>query len=173
MTLAALAIFLVFSVLTLPAQNATLKEYDQGLGSPDTSFIYNSGTINAMAEAYGETGRSAFVHARWTFDLAFPFVYTFFLLTSVSLVFKRAKISQTRWGWLNLAALGGFVFDLAENTAASVVMSSFPIKTDWAASLAPIFTPIKWIFIGITFLLLLFGMGRWLFYGVRHHNSVG
>ena len=161
--LAGLLIFLVFSLFTLPAQSLAVTEYDQGMGSPDTSFFYDAATIQQMAEAYGETGRNAYVHARWTFDLAFPFVYTFFLLTAVSFGLKRVNIHQTRWSFLNLTPLLGFIFDLSENASASAVMSAYPNDNGWAAVLAPIFTPLKWVMIGFAFMLLLYGLGRWLF----------
>ncbi len=170
-TLAAVGVFLVFSLLTLPAQSAAVKTYDHGMGSPDTSLFYNSQTITQMAEAYGENGRSAYVNARWTFDLVFPFVYTFFLLTTVSFVMKRAALQQTRWRLLNLLPLGGFFFDLAENAAASVVMSAYPVTSAWAAALAPFFTPLKWLLIVFSFLLIVCCLVRWGYLKLKQSHS--
>ena len=35
-------VFIGFSTLTLPGQNAIVDEYSQGSGSPDTSLFYNA-----------------------------------------------------------------------------------------------------------------------------------
>lgn len=72
------AVFVVFSLTVLPVESTRMDSYSQGLGSPDTSFIYDGKTLLQMAEAYGEAGRSAFLTARWGFDVAFPLIFTFF-----------------------------------------------------------------------------------------------
>jgi len=155
--LASLAIFVVYSLMTLPAESARAEEYSQGMGSPDTTLFYDSQTLVEMAENYGEEGRLAYVQARWGFDLAFPIVYTLFYLTSISYFFKNPK----SW-WLNLLPLGGLAFDLAENTAASVVMSVYPRQGTWSEWLAPIFTPVKWFFVATCMLLVGIGLVMWV-----------
>lgn len=155
--LASLIVFVVFSGLTLPVESARAEQYSQGMGSPDTALFYNNQTLVNMAENYGEEGRSAYVTARWGFDLAFPFIYTLFYITSISYFFRI-----TRYWWLNLLPLGGLVFDLAENTAASLVMSAYPDQVIWAERFAPIFTPVKWIFVAVCMLLVGIGLIFWL-----------
>ena len=155
--LASLAVFVIFSGLTLPAESARAEQYSQGMGSPDTALFYNSQTLLKMVDMYGVEGRAAYVKARWGFDLAFPIVYTLFYLTSISYFFKNTKI----W-WLNLLPLGGLVFDLAENTAASLVMSVYPRQGTWGEWLAPIFTPVKWFFVATCMLLVGIGLVKWV-----------
>jgi hypothetical protein len=157
-----LAVFVVFSVLVLPVESARVDTYDQGLGSPDTSFFYNGKTMLQMAEAYGEAGRAAFLTARWGFDLAFPLIFSFFFLTSISFLFKKGLGGSFNLPMVNLIPLLGLIFDLAENTATSVVMSAYPLRNTWGQFLAPIFTPLKWIFVIISTLLLLIGLLLWL-----------
>jgi len=79
--LAGLVIFLLFGALVLPGQAAAAEKASGGAGSPDTSFLYTPDDLLRQAEAYGAQGRAAYVRARWTFDLAFPLVYGFFLVT--------------------------------------------------------------------------------------------
>jgi hypothetical protein len=161
-TMAALVIFLVFSFLTLPAQTALTETYSHGAGSPDTSLFYSRLAINQMAERFGEEGRSAYLQARWTFDLAFPVIYTFFLVTSISFVFKRGVREGSFLKMFNLVPVAAMVFDFAENISASVVMAGYPTARIWAASLASFFTPIKWFFVTISMLLLVVGLILWL-----------
>jgi hypothetical protein len=160
--LAGAVIFMVFSVMALPAQSAQTEIYSHGSGSPDTTLFYNSKTIIGMADAYGEEGRAAYLQARWTFDLAFPLIYSFFMVTSISFLFTRCSWNNSRIRLLNLTPLAALVFDLAENTSASVVMAEFPKQNTWGQFLAPIFTPIKWFFVTFSLLLVLIGLVSWI-----------
>ena len=161
-TLAGVIVFLVFSVLTLPKQNAMTEFYSQGLGGPDTSLFYTGSQLLQMAEVYGEEGRAAFITARWGFDLAFPVIYTFFYITCISYCFKRGLNRQTGLPMLNLVPLLAFLFDLAENTATTVVMAAYPQHETWGQLLAPVFTPIKWVFVVGSGLLVFVGVILWL-----------
>jgi hypothetical protein len=160
--LAGLVIFLVFSMLTLPEQSAQTAAYSQGLGGPDTSLVYNGTMLRQMAETYGVEGRAAFLKARWTFDLAFPLVFTFFFVTSISWLFNRTLRLDSQFRMINLLPLLGMLFDYAENTATSLVMANYPNENLLAQVLAPIFTPIKWLFVGLSLLLVMIGLVLWI-----------
>lgn len=164
--LAGVLIFLVFSGLTLPVESSRMDAYAQGLGNPDTSFFYNSSMLLKMAEAYGDAGRTAFLRARWGFDLAFPLIYTFFYITSLSFILKKSLAETSSLRLFNLFPLLGLIFDLAENTATSVVMTAYPLQKTWAQVLAPIFTPLKWIFVITSAILLFIGLLLWLKKGI-------
>jgi hypothetical protein len=157
-TLAALVVFLVFSVLVLPRQSAMMEAYSGDLGSPDLSFVYSPADLYTMAEGYGADGRDSYVRARFSFDLIFPVIYTLFLLTSISRVLSALFPSNSCWGLLNLMPIGGMALDLLENIAASIVISRYPLPAPFCALLAPIFTFFKWVFVGGSFLILLMGV---------------
>jgi hypothetical protein len=163
----ALIIFLLFSALVLP-QQATVAEQETGSAdSPDTSLFYSPADLYRMAEAYGEGGRRAYIRARFTFDLIWPLVYTFFLVTAISWAFSRAFPPDSLWQRANLAPLLGALFDYLENLSTSLVMARYPDGTAVAgalwALLAPLFTLSKWSFLGVGFLLLSVGLvvGTW------------
>ena len=128
-TLAALVIFSLFVGLILPDQSAQMETITHGAGSPDTSFFYSKDDLYRMADAYGEAGRAAYVRVRFTFDLIWPLVYLFFLGTSLSWSLARALPEGNRWRMLNLFAVFGWLFDMLENIAASVVMLNYPSHT--------------------------------------------
>ncbi len=164
--LAALLVFLLFSALVLP-QQATLAEQQTGSAdSPDTSFFYAPRDLYAMAEAYGEEGRQAYVQARFTFDLVWPLVYTLFLVTAISWIFGRAFPPDSRWQLANLVPLLGALFDYLENLSTSLVMLRYPDQTAVVDFLAPAFTLAKWSLLGASFLLLSGGIvvaaWRWI-----------
>ena len=161
--LAAMVIFLLFTALVLPRQS----EAGAGdVGSPDTSFTYSRDELYRMAEAYGAQGRAAYVRARLTFDVIWPIVYTLFLSTAISWLYGRAFQPGSPWRRANLAPVLGALFDYLENLSTSVVMVRFPDRTPVVDTLAPIFTLVKWIFVGGSFVLLFIGLvanaWRWI-----------
>ena len=147
--LAGLVVLLVFGATVLPVQASRV------LGdSPDTAFLYSAGDLTRMAEAYGEAGRAGYIRSRWTFDLAFPMVYGFFLVTSTAWLLGRAFSEDSPWQLANLMPLAAVAFDLLENTLATVVMRAYPAEAPLAAVLAPLASALKWIFVSGSFVLL-------------------
>jgi hypothetical protein len=157
-TLIALLIFIVFTATVLPAQSAQAGEASQGAGTPDLSFTYYSAnTLYNWAEAYGEAGRQAYVRARFTFDVAWPLVYTTFLVTATSWLFARGYPPGSSWRLANLTPLIGMLFDFMENISTSLVIARYPAETPVVASLAGVFTLLKWLFVIGSMLVLVFG----------------
>jgi len=161
--LGALLIFLLFTALVLPAQAQQANTISSEAGSPDLSFYYSSADLYRMAEAYGTQGRAAFVRARFTFDLIWPLVYTLFLGTALSWVYGKAFTPTSRWRLANLAPVIGAGLDYLENLSTSLVMLRYPVQTPGLDMLASFFTAGKWIFVYISFFLLLAGVlvGIW------------
>ena len=155
MTLTALVIFILFTILVLPRQSANESAATREAGSPDLSFFYTGDELNRMAEAYGEAGRQAYVHARISFDILWPLVYTLFLCTSISWLAKSGFPADSPWQQANLIPIFGALFDLLENLAASAVMIDYPHLLPVIAGLAGFFTLVKWTLVGGAFLLLL------------------
>jgi len=160
---AGLLIFLLFTALVLPGQSQKAEKISGEASSPDTSIYYSPADLTGMAKAYGAQGRKAYVQARFTFDLVFPIIYTFFLVTSVSWVFRMSFPASSRWQLANLVPPLGMLCDYLENITASFVMLRYPAPTPLAAGLAPAFTLLKWSLIGLSFGLLVIGIlaGLW------------
>jgi len=154
LVLLALVGFAAFTAAVLPRQAAGAAEVSAGAGSPDTSFFYSPADLAAMAEAYGQEGRQAYVRARYTFDLAWPLVYGLFLVTSISWLSRRGFPPGSSWRMGNLTPILAVIFDGLENLATSVVMLRYPEPALVLAALAPWFTAIKWILVGASMLLL-------------------
>ena len=154
-TIASVVVFLLFSVTILPAQSAAAEAYSGSEGTPDLSFLYTPSDLYQMADQFGSGGRIAYVKARFTFDLIFPIIYGVFLVTTISFLLDTLY-QPSRWQrQLNLIPVAGVLFDLLENSAASIVITRFPDLSPISASLAPIFTLVKWIFVGGSFFLLI------------------
>ncbi len=147
-------IFMLFLILVMPDQTAQAALYSAEAGAPDTTVFYSVDNLLHMAESYGEQGRQAYIHARFTFDLAFPLVYTFFLAVCTSWMLDRLRLSGNNWRLLNLLPLAAMVFDFLENSCTAIVMAAYPHGRPLAAQLAVIFTPMKWLFVAAAFVLL-------------------
>ena len=88
-----------------------------------------------------------------------------FLVTAISWLYGKAFAPESRWQRANLAPLLGAIFDYLENLSTSLVMLRYPQQTPVVDLLAPLFTALKWGFLGASFLLLfagiLFAIWRW------------
>jgi len=158
LTLIALVVFLLFTALVLPGQSQQARADTGEAGTPDLSFIYTVDDLYRMAEAYGPDGRQAYIRARFTFDLVWPLVYTFFLATSLSWALGKALPASSRWRMLNLIPPAAALFDYLENIATSLVIGRYPAATPGIDVLATLFTPLKWGLLGVGFAILAIGL---------------
>jgi hypothetical protein len=156
--LISLAVFLAFTVLVLPSQARDASAISGEAGTPDLSFFYAPTDLYEMAEAYGESGRAEYIRARFTFDLVWPLIYTLFLVTAISWILQKASPPDSWARGLNLLPLFGASFDYLENVTTSLVMWRYPQQTPLVDWLASIFTPLKWIIIFASFILLVVGI---------------
>lgn len=152
--LAAIVLFFVFTPVILPQQAARFEAAAGNGPSPDQSFFYTTGDLYRMADAFGAGGREAYVRARWTFDVVWPLVYTLFLATAISWLGKRAFAEGSHWRLVNLVPVAGLAFDYLENICASLVIARYPAQTPVFDLLATVFTPLKWLFVGGSFVVL-------------------
>jgi hypothetical protein len=156
-TLSAVIVFFLFSALVLPGQSSSAS-VDPAVGSPDLSIYYSAGDLLRMAEAYGEQGREEYIRARFTFDLVWPLVYTFFLATTISWTYNRLGAGAIKWRTINLLPVLGMLGDYLENIATSLVMWQYPQDIPLVAWLAGIFTVLKWLLIAGSFISLVVGV---------------
>lgn len=169
-SLVALIIFIVFTATVLPDQAEKAEQAAQGADTPDISLRYYSAqTLYTWAEAYGEDGRQEYVRARFTFDLAWPLVYTFFLVSATSWLYQRILPQGSPWRLVNLVPLAAMLLDLLENSATSLVIARYPAQTPLVDALAGVFTLLKWglvflsgalVIIGLLAVIVLFFRGR-------------
>ena len=169
-TLTGLFIFVLFTALVLPQQSSQSEGVTEAVGTPDLSFYYSTDELYDMAAAYGEDGRVDYIRARFTFDIIWPVVYGIFLVTSISWFTSRGFKETSIFQKANLIPVLAVLFDFLENLSTSLVLYRYPSKTIVIDSLAPVFTTVKWLFVGGSFLLLLLGFGVWLFSALRKEN---
>ena len=76
-------------------------------------------------------------------------------MTSISWLGLRGLSPESHYKVLNLIPLLGLTFDFLENLSASLVMLRYPSLTPGLDFLVPVFTFFKWIFLGISFVILI------------------
>lgn len=155
--LVATIIFLAFGALVLPAESRGAVEAGRE-SSPDTSFFYSPAELYQLAEQYGPEGRQMYIRSRWTFDVAFPIVYLSFLVTAISWLMRRGSQPGSPWRRTNIVPVVGALFDFLENSATSLVMGRYPARTPVVDLLAPVFSALKWVFVGGSMVLLVAGI---------------
>lgn len=151
-------VFFFFSLCFLPGQTRLANTYSSGLGAPDAHFLYTPADLYRMAEVYGREGRTAYVKARWTFDLAFPIIYTSFLTIALSWFEERVLPVGSEWRTANVLPLFAMLFDLLENSCTTLVFIHYPAPSTLFCMAAPFFTLVKWVCVGSSFLLLVLFM---------------
>ena len=145
-------LFAFFIAVVLPDQSA--QAIANGLSdSIDTSWFYNAASLYRIAESYGESGRAFYIQQRWTFDLVWPVVYFLFIFSLSSLFYKSIGLSKMN-RWILSFSWFAIFFDYIENTLVTIVMLNYPNPTPLIADFAGTFTSLKWIFLGISFIVL-------------------
>jgi hypothetical protein len=152
--IAALAtlIFFVFSGTLLPSQGKAAEVYSNGFPAPDTTFMYYTAVdLQTWFAGYGAAGRADYVQARYTFDLAWPLVYTFFLVAVLSWLLPKATAPTSRWRLINAAPLLALACDYIENIMGGILANSFPASNPLLANTMAFFSLTKWFFITVAF----------------------
>ncbi len=163
--LLSLILFAGFMVFVLPAEASRSAQVIGSAPSPDTSFYYSQTELYQMAEAYGPEGRAYYISSRIKFDILWPLVYTFFLINMISWILDKTILEESKLRILNLVPLAVILFDYLENISNMIVMLRYPAPTDIIASLAGIFTSLKWILLGGSFFIPAVAIFLWV--GVR------
>lgn len=167
--LAALGIFVFFLAIALPSQTTQMTGDERGL-IPDLHLFYSANDLYQMAEALGQQGRAAHIRGRLTFDLIWPIIYAVFLVSALSWLARRGFPQDSPWQMANLAPLAAVLCDYLENGTTSLVMARYPAPTLVVAELAGVFTLSKWIFVGISAVLVLAGLAGWATYHLTRNR---
>jgi hypothetical protein len=162
-------IFIITIALILPSQSANLREEIGDNPTPDLSTFYTVEELYNWAELYGESGRISYIRTRFTFDIIWPIIYTGFLVSSIGSV-THGRYSESTAKKLVLIPVLGLLFDYLENISTSIIMWRYPIRTPIIDYAATLFTPLKWMFLGSSFLILLICMLN-IFYQFLKQNT--
>lgn len=141
-------LFAIFIVVVLPKVSVYSSDKIGVSEAPDTSFLYTSDDLYHIAELYGEDGRRTYIKLRWTFDLVWPIVYTAFLAVWIWKLSFYLMIKK--YYYIPIVAM---IFDYLENLGTTIVFFSYPNKLYLVASVTPWLSLLKWLILGLAFLI--------------------
>lgn len=164
-------LFASFLIVLLPRQAAQSAGYSAGVGSPDLQLIYGAEQLYEMAQSYGVAGRAAYIRSRLTFDLAFPISYGLFFATTIAFTLRRTWPQLLGLRSLAVVPVWALAADLAENLALVGVMSLYPQPSALLAALAAAATVSKWVLVGLSIVLAVFGSLAFLVRTIRQLSA--
>ena len=89
--------------------------FDTRLYMLDTYFAFNQEDISRIIDTIGDSGRSAYITAMYTIDLAFPIIYTLLSLG----VMNKLHTSEL----LYLLPIALFTTDIVQNIQTAIIMT--------------------------------------------------
>jgi hypothetical protein len=147
-----------FNAIVLPAQSAKIAAGSGGNGPIDLQLFYTPEKVYGLIDSYSPEVRSSYRLFEMTGDIIYPIVYTLFFSLAITWLFKRGFAGNSNMHKYNVVPFGGWLFDLLENICIVTLLSIYPSTPVFLASIAGIFTLVKWLFAGATILLLLTGL---------------
>lgn len=154
-------LFLAFDLFVLPALASPGGE---DLPVLDLKFWYTpQQAFNAISE-YSPQARQTSVVTHLTVDIVYPLVYGLLLSLLLIIVFRNATPVQQRQ--LPLLPWRAVIADYLENIGLVAMFLLYPSQFPLLSWMTAIFTALKWIQIGFSFLALLIGvlllvLNRW------------
>jgi len=147
-----------FMGFIMPLISGLLKDGTGTKQPMDLLFFSTPGKLFSIARSYGEFGRAFYRSVELTVDIIYPIVYTLAFGLLISWLFQRGFKADSKMQHLNIVPMGAWLFDLLENLGIVTLLSTFPAQNTAIAWLTTIFTMVKWIFAGVSMLLIVIGM---------------
>jgi hypothetical protein len=140
---------------------AQLEKMTNGVGIPDAEMSYSPQRAYDILTAQGEAGRSFYLHTIVPQDFPFPFLYALFFAAALTYLAQRLLPPEHPLQHIGLLGLLAGLSDWAENLCLLAVLLNYPQRLDAVATLAGIFTVIKWSLALVNAILIVGGLG-WL-----------
>ena len=149
-----MAVFLSFNAFIFPYFTKLYNLQDHVI--LDLQFGFTPEYANAVISGYGEHGRLGIMVFNGIIDSIYPLVYGSLLALLISRFKMKANAGKNTLQIINLIPFVAVLFDFMENTGILIMIQNYPgqsIPVAWITSFAGMF---KWIFLGISVLILLF-----------------
>ena len=151
--IAGLLFFLIFRY-----RNNTLKTYS-GVKNPtlDSNVCYDSKDAYVLFPKLTEQGRKFYAWTEITVDLIFPIIYAAFLSLLIIYLFQKCSINTSEQ-FVVLLPFIAMLFDYGENVLIAIMLFSYPKEHPALASVASVFTKLKWSFVSVSSVAILYGL---------------
>lgn len=156
-----------FNAVVLPGQQAKIQEGSGGVGPIDLQLFYTPEKVYGMIGAYSPEVCSSYRLFEMTGDIIYPIVYTLFFALAITWLFQRGFAGDSKMHQYNVVPFGAWLFDLFENIGIVTMLSVHPSTPAPLAWITAVFTLVKWLFAGVSIILLLAGLVKAAMNGFR------
>jgi hypothetical protein len=101
-------------------------------------------------------GREFYAWTEITVDMIFPIIYSFFFSLLIIYIFQNCSIKSPQF--LAILPFIAMLFDYGENVLIAFMLFDYPRQYPALASIASLFTKLKWGLLVISFLAILYGL---------------
>lgn len=111
----------------------------------DVWFAYTPEKVYDLLPSLGQQGRMLYAVTELSLDILYPILYSTLLWLLMELFFSRLLPAINRL--MQLKKLPAFLFsmDILENFCISALLLSYPMRLDWLAWAASVFSSVKFI----------------------------
>lgn len=144
MLIPSLLMLIIFVIIASFSWNLAFVDPVPEFAAFDTNLFYSPDSVLEKYQWYSAEQRVLYVKNAFTFDLAFPILYVFLLLTASGFFVKKLKGPNWLTIFYALPLLTGLA-DIAENISVSYIMLHGVSKA--SALAASMLTLLKWMFL--------------------------
>lgn len=155
-----IVMFFIFMVIA-DKNMQSIRSIEEKMGKVkilDTRFFYDAETVYKVFEDLGESGRVYYRELLIRSEMIFPALYRFFIIVTLCFLFRWWVDKKSRWNLLCFIPLIDLLFDYMENSLVLIMLKQFPDTHIMLATVLGYITMIKYIFVFIAWLLILFSI---------------
>ncbi len=145
-----IVLFILAIIFLAPIMLNTLKSVTETAITPDRSFGYGIEKLAEIRQIYGPEGANKYFFTRFSYDLIWMAIYTFFFINLLAFLLDGLKAK-----WLLVIKALPFIsviFDLFENSLCSIYFFNGQTAVGKMAALA---SRIKWYSLLLIFILVI------------------
>ena len=141
----------IFILLNIFGLIFFLLPYDVFWNMLDLRFSYSEEVVKQSFDSIGEEGRQLYFFSALIVDTIYPMLYVSLFLGAYYKLFKENI-------FLVILPLSAGLFDILENVQVGLLLSNFPILSSQNIFYSSTSTSIKWLVIGISLIVLIYGV---------------
>jgi hypothetical protein len=141
----------IFILLNICGLIFFLLPHDIFTNMLDLRFSYNEEIVKQSFVLIGEDGRQLYFFSALIIDTIYPLLYVSLFIGAYYKLFEENA-------FLFIFPLTAGLFDILENIQVSLLLSNFPTLSSQNIFYSSTSTSIKWIAIGISFAVLMYGI---------------
>ena len=164
--------FLFFMVSLFPSLQSEVNNIaGKEVKSLDARLSYTKNDVSQLFETVKSKGREKMEFISGVVDMTYPLIYgiLFFLLMTK----LTNSFSNNKWKTIRFLPLIGMLFDYVENFSILNMLNSYPIISETQVLISSSATSLKWFFVNISLLLIIFLTVVKIFQGIKTAGNRG